>query len=86
MAEPLKNYFTTDWQLSADKGKTWNSESQMTFWRKNAVAEASAPRGLPGFEAMVDEIDAEVEIMHQRVLESEESGNWDALRARTTST
>lgn len=45
-----KNYFATDWQLSADKGKTWNSESQMTFWRKNAAVEASAPRGLPGFE------------------------------------
>ena len=61
-----KNYFTTDWQLSADKGKTWNSESQMTFWRKGAAVEASAPRGLPGLERydfLVGEFEVEFKAM-----------------------
>jgi TolB-like protein/Tfp pilus assembly protein PilF len=38
-------------------------------------------RGQPGFEAMVQELDDAVSQMHQRVLDSEQSGNWDALRA-----
>jgi TolB-like protein/Tfp pilus assembly protein PilF len=38
-------------------------------------------RDEPAFQAMVAEIDAAVEEMHQRVIEAEETGNWDALRA-----
>lgn len=41
----------------------------------------SSLRGQPGFEAMVDELDDAVTTMHQRVLQSEQSGNWDELRA-----
>jgi len=37
-------------------------------------------RGQPGFEVMVQELNEAVEKMHQRVLESEQNGNWDALR------
>ena len=38
-------------------------------------------RGQPGFEAMLEELDDAVNEMHQRVLQSEQSGNWDELRA-----
>jgi tetratricopeptide (TPR) repeat protein len=43
-------------------------------------------RGQPGFEAMVQELDDAVSKMHQRVLQSEQSGNWDELRALVEST
>lgn len=38
-------------------------------------------RNEPEFEAMVRELDDAIAEMHQRVLEAEESGNWDELRA-----
>ena len=38
-------------------------------------------RGQPGFEAMLEELDDAVNEMHQRVLKSEKSGDWDELRA-----
>ena len=38
-------------------------------------------RGLPGFEAMVGELDDAVAKMQQRVARVEQSGNWDELRA-----
>jgi TolB-like protein/Tfp pilus assembly protein PilF len=43
-------------------------------------------RGQPAFQAMVTELDDAVAVMHQRVSQSEESGNWDALRALVDST
>ena len=43
-------------------------------------------RGQPGFEAMVRELDDAIAKMHQRVLDSEQSGNWDALRALVENT
>jgi len=43
-------------------------------------------RGQPGFEAMVQELDDAMSKMHQRVLQSEQSGNWDELRALVEST
>ncbi len=43
-------------------------------------------RDQPGFQAMVEELDAAVEVMHQRVSAAEQSGNWDELRALTEST
>ena len=43
-------------------------------------------RGQPGFEAMVQELDDAISKMHQRVLESEQKGNWDALRALVDNT
>jgi len=43
-------------------------------------------RGQPGFEVMVKELNETVEKMHQRVLESEQNGNWDALRALVDNT
>ena len=39
-------------------------------------------RNEPEFRAMVKELDDAIEAMHQRVLEAEQSGNWDELRAR----
>jgi len=38
-------------------------------------------RGQPGFEAMVGELDDAVAQMQQRVVQAEENGNWDELRA-----
>lgn len=38
-------------------------------------------RGQPGFEALVSEIDDAVAEMQQRVYDTEQSGNWDELRA-----
>ena len=38
-------------------------------------------RGQPGFEAMVGELDDAIARMQQRVVQAEESGNWDELRA-----
>jgi len=38
-------------------------------------------RNEPEFRAMVRELDDAVEVMHQRVLDAEESGDWDELRA-----
>jgi tetratricopeptide (TPR) repeat protein len=38
-------------------------------------------RSEPEFQAMVRELDDAIAEMHQRVLEAEESGNWDELRA-----
>jgi len=38
-------------------------------------------RNEPEFQAMVRELDDAIEAMHQRVLDAEESGNWDELRA-----
>ena len=38
-------------------------------------------RGQPGFEAMVSELDDAVAQMRQRVVQAEQSGNWDELRA-----
>ncbi len=38
-------------------------------------------RGQPAFEAMVDELEAAVALMQQRVKDAEQSGNWDELRA-----
>jgi len=38
-------------------------------------------RGQPAFEVMLEELDSAVNEMHQRVLQSEQSGNWDELRA-----
>jgi TolB-like protein/tetratricopeptide (TPR) repeat protein len=43
-------------------------------------------RGQPGFEVMVQELDDAISQMHQRVLDSEQSGNWDALRALVETT
>jgi len=43
-------------------------------------------RDQPGFQAMVGELDAAVTEMRQRVSASEQSGNWDELRALTEST
>jgi tetratricopeptide (TPR) repeat protein len=43
-------------------------------------------RGQPGFEVMVQELDDAIAKMHQRVLESEQNGNWDALRALVNKT
>ena len=43
-------------------------------------------RGQPGFEAMVQELDDAIAKMHQRVLDSEQSGNWDALKALVDNT
>ena len=37
-------------------------------------------RGQPGFEAMVGELDDAIARMQQRVVQAEESGNWDELR------
>ncbi len=41
----------------------------------------SSLRGQPAFEAMVGELEDEVARMQQRVLQAEQSGNWDELRA-----
>ena len=38
-------------------------------------------RGQPGFEAMVSELDDAVARMRQRVVQTEQSGNWDELRS-----
>ena len=38
-------------------------------------------RGEPEFQAMVSALDNAVNVMHERVIEAEESGNWDELRA-----
>ena len=38
-------------------------------------------RGQPAFEAMVGELDDAVTEMQQRVVQAEQSGNWDELRA-----
>jgi tetratricopeptide (TPR) repeat protein len=38
-------------------------------------------RNEPEFQAMIRELDDAIAEMHQRVLEAEESGNWDELRA-----
>jgi TolB-like protein len=38
-------------------------------------------RGQPAFEAMVGELEDAIAEMHQRVIEAEQSGNWDELRA-----
>jgi len=38
-------------------------------------------RGQPAFEAMVGELDDAVTEMQQRVVQAEQSGNWDQLRA-----
>jgi len=38
-------------------------------------------RGQPAFEAMVGELDDEVARMQQRVIQAEQSDNWDELRA-----
>jgi TolB-like protein/Flp pilus assembly protein TadD len=43
-------------------------------------------RDQPAFQAMVQELDDSISQMHQRVLESEQSGNWDDLRALTERT
>jgi len=43
-------------------------------------------RDQPAFQAMVGELDDAVTKMHQRVSESERSGNWDELRALAEST
>ncbi len=43
-------------------------------------------RGQPAFQVMVAELDDAVAQMHQRVSQSEESGNWDELRALVEST
>jgi hypothetical protein len=43
-------------------------------------------RGQPGFEAMVGELDDAIEVMHQRVSEAEQSGNWADLRALVAGT
>jgi TolB-like protein/Tfp pilus assembly protein PilF len=38
-------------------------------------------RGEPEFQAMVSALDNAVSVMHERVIEAEESGSWDHLRA-----
>lgn len=43
-------------------------------------------RDQPAFQAMVTELDAAVAKMHERVSQSEQSGNWDELRALVEST
>ncbi len=43
-------------------------------------------RGQPGFQAMVDELDDAVMEMQQRVFRTEQTGNWDELRALTETT
>jgi len=43
-------------------------------------------RGQPGFEAMIQELDDAIEKMHQRVLDSEQSGDWEALLAMVDNT
>lgn len=43
-------------------------------------------RDQPAFQAMVEELNDAVEVMHQRVSEAEQSGNWDELRALTVAT
>ena len=43
-------------------------------------------RDQPAFQAMVEELNDAVEVMHQRVSEAEQSGNWDELRALTVVT
>ena len=43
-------------------------------------------RDQPGFQAMVAELDDAIEVMHQRLSETEQSGNWDELRTLTDST
>ena len=41
-------------------------------------------RGQPGFQAMVGEIDEDIARMQQRIIDAEESGNWDELTALVT--
>lgn len=36
MRDLHQNYFISDWQLSADGGKTWQTDSTMEYWRKGA--------------------------------------------------
>jgi hypothetical protein len=43
-------------------------------------------RGQPAFEVMVDELDDAVTTMQQRVADTEQSGDWAALRALVEST
>lgn len=43
-------------------------------------------RGQPGFEAMVSELDDAIMEMHQRVLQAEQTGNWNEIRALTETT
>ena len=43
-------------------------------------------RGEREFQAMVSALDNAVTVMHERVLEAEETGNWDELRALVEST
>ncbi len=43
-------------------------------------------RGQPAFQVLVTELDDAVAVMHQRVSQAEESGNWDDLRALVEST
>jgi hypothetical protein len=43
-------------------------------------------RDQPAFQAMIGELDAAVEEMHERVIQAEENGNWDELRSLVEST
>ena len=43
-------------------------------------------REQPGFRAMINEIEAEISLMHQNVVQAEATGNWDTLIARLDST
>lgn len=66
LSDVHKNYFSADWQLSADKGKTWSSESQMTFWRKGAAVQASAPASQAAqnrYDFLVGEFEVEFKAM-----------------------
>ncbi len=50
-------------------------------WPLVADPYLSSLRGQPAFEVMVDELDDAVSTMQQRVADTEQSGDWDALRA-----
>ncbi len=50
-------------------------------WPLVADPYLSSLRGQPAFEVMVDELDDAISTMQQRVADTEQSGDWDALRA-----
>lgn len=60
------DYFVADWQLSQDKGKTWESNSVMEFWRKSkgqAVAASAPAVNADRYDFLVGEFEVEFKAM-----------------------
>jgi tetratricopeptide (TPR) repeat protein len=66
MKQVHSDYFLADWQLSADKGKSWETHSTMELWRKSkgqaVSASAEAPRA-DRYDFLVGEFNVEFKVM-----------------------